>query len=402
MFTEQIATLGAQLRRQGLDEATAAAFEQLLGSCSQTLSHRGTVNLPGAQFIQVPPSGQRADYTLVNLTAPTTVENNLTVEGDTTIGGDVVIEGDTTIEGDTICEGDIIVDGNPLIVYFPAKITAVEWITGTDGRYEYTFEEVEKTGAGHDGWTTKAGGRSGTAYNSIENVNSAQAVAAKVNEIVWIGEYSFTVGSVESSEYWFQYEEYDQDASGGGSDSSDSTPGTPPDDPGFPGYIDVMICGGWNRCGQSIVIPQNRIHIDSRGNITSIETIENEVIPIYQCESSGDEPPISSGDSEPPDSDMESSDFSWDLEEDSLTVSGTLTPDSTGIYTKRHYYAGHPVWGREDNAYAIYWSSVYGCWMIYGGNPGRYWYKSYDLSTPLGDYAPSTEADGIATVSVTP
>lgn len=136
MFTEQISTLGAILRQQGLDEETAAAFEQLLGSCSQTLSHRGTVNLPGAQFIQVPPAGQRADYTLVNLNAPTvTVEHELTVEGDT------VFEGDVTHEGDVIFEGDIIIGDDPPLA--PATLCLLgcgEW--DDEGCYnapEYTI-----------------------------------------------------------------------------------------------------------------------------------------------------------------------------------------------------------------------------------------------------------------------
>ena len=64
MFTEQIAAMGAKLRAAGWDDGIAAAFEQLMGSCAATYSHRGTVNLPGLTLIQVSPSGQRADYVL--------------------------------------------------------------------------------------------------------------------------------------------------------------------------------------------------------------------------------------------------------------------------------------------------------------------------------------------------
>jgi len=271
---------------------------------------------------------------------------------------------------------------NPPPVHFPAKITAVDSLG--DNRYRYTFAEVEKTAAVHAGWTAKASGRSGYAYNLIETIGSATCVPAKVDETVRMEEVHFTgEGGDEETEYWFQYEEYDQTAG----DSS-----------GAYETIDVVVCGGWNRCGNYIVLPQKRIYLPPG---TTIETLENDVIPIYQCESNGDEPPDSGGDSEPPDSDAGSSDFSFSIYS-GLIVSGTLTPDATGTYTYRGYFNGKPFWGRLDNAYVLYWSDGAGCWMIYGGDAGYHWYQDYAPATPQGLYAPSALADGIATVTESP
>jgi len=64
VFTEQIAAMGAKLREGGWDDGLAAAFEQLMGSCAATYSHRGTLNFPGLTLTQVPPVGQTADYVL--------------------------------------------------------------------------------------------------------------------------------------------------------------------------------------------------------------------------------------------------------------------------------------------------------------------------------------------------
>lgn len=284
---------------------------------------------------------------------------------------------------------------NPPPVHFPAKITSVESLSGN--RYKYGFQEVEKTAALHDGWTNKSGGRSGYAYNLIETVDDPQCVPAKVNETVWIEEVEFTgAGGDKETEYWFQYEEYDQDASSGGSDGSAGSPGGP--GPGSSGYIDVVICGGWNRCGQYIVLPQKRINYDSRGNITSIETIASETIPLFECESSGDPPSM------PPPPPPDSSDLSESISPSlNLYVTGDLTPDATGKYTYRGTVNGKDFWGRTDNQWAIYWSAALQCWRIWDGvSEQSYWYKLQGDNSPLGYYHGSSWVDGTAYVYTAP
>jgi len=264
---------------------------------------------------------------------------------------------------------------------FWGRVTAAESV-GT-GQWKYTFEEVYKSDAAYGNWTAVPSGRSGDLYNSVEEVGDATAVPIPDNAVVEVHvEYYNDAGTVKA-EYWCQYEEFNQTE---GESSGDYE------------TIDVMVCGAWNRCGNYLVIPQKRIYLPPG---TTIEDLDNDVIPLHQCESSGDEPPESSGDSEPPDSDAGSSDFSFSIY-DALVVSGTLTPDATGTYTYRGYFNGKPFWGREDNAYVLFWSDSAGCWMIYGGDAGYYWYKAYELTTPVGEWSPSLLADGIATVSVAP
>jgi len=283
-------------------------------------------------------------------------------------------------DGSTGTQLVIVRLSNPPREHFPAEITSVAAISGESNRYEYGFTEQEKTGAGHDGWTDLAaedGGRSGTAYNLVQTVDDATCVPAQVGEIVWIDEvfYSDENGD-KTTEYWFQYEEYDptEASSSGGYET-----------------VDVVVCGGWNRCGNYIVLPQKRLYLPPG---TTIEDLDDDVIPIYQCESSGEYPPESDG--QPPDSDAESGDFSFSIY-GNLVVSGTLTPDATGILNYVGYFNGKPYW--SDGTWFLYWSDNFGCWMLYAGNAGEYWYKSYDLDTPEGTWAPGTNADGTATVA---
>jgi hypothetical protein len=51
---------------------------------------------------------------------------------------------------------------------FWARITDCTEISSDPHRFEYTFEEVKKTGTGYDGWVSVSGGLSGTAYNGNE------------------------------------------------------------------------------------------------------------------------------------------------------------------------------------------------------------------------------------------
>lgn len=50
--------------------------------------------------------------------------------------------------------------------------------------------------------------------------------------------------------------------------------------------IDVLVCNPWNRCGQNIVFPQKRLHLPPG---TIIEDIAATVVPLTECQSSGDE-----------------------------------------------------------------------------------------------------------------
>lgn len=58
---------------------------------------------------------------------------------------------------------------------FWARITG-DTQDGSNKRWTYTFEEVEKTVASFGGWTTKTDGRSGDAFNTIEDLNGASGL----------------------------------------------------------------------------------------------------------------------------------------------------------------------------------------------------------------------------------
>lgn len=260
---------------------------------------------------------------------------------------------------------------NPPPVHFPAKITSATSIPGSQGRYKYTFAEVEKKAKEHDGWQVKDDGRSGTAFNLVETVNDPQCVPAKVGETVRMDEVHFTGESgEEETEYWFQYEEYDQDAPSDGSSASPGSDGGPPP-PG--GYVDIVTCDIHNRCGQYFVFKQKRISYDARGNITSITDISPSVVPIYECQSSGGPPP-------PPDySSGDSSDF---------IGQSSGGPPSEVWYIWHRGAAGEGEWwisktiGDESDGY---------CWRKFDGG---------DTTPPVeGQYGTGPFTSGVATVS---
>ena len=107
---------------------------------------------------------------------------------------------------------------------FPARIGVYQ--NPGDNKWEYDFVEAEKTAEGYGGWTTLAGGRSGTAYNSIEDMNSDSGVQGNgvdvahldtddytfaiqkcpAGNVVWMRTVRFMVGEVAKTEYWFSYE----------------------------------------------------------------------------------------------------------------------------------------------------------------------------------------------------
>jgi len=268
---------------------------------------------------------------------------------------------------------------------FWGRVTAATSL-GT-GQWRYDFSEVYKSAAGYGGWTNLIGGRSGYLYNSVEEVADATAVQIPVGAPVEVHlEYYEDAGTIYA-EYWCQYEEFNQtegDSSGSGS--------------GAYQVIDVMVCGAWNRCGNYLVIPQKRIYLPPG---TTISDLPPDVIPLHECESSGGEPPGSTGDSDPPDSGFGSSDFSWDVHKD-LIVSGTLDPDATGTYLYRGYFNGKPFWEHASGGWFVYWSDSAGHWIILGATTDPYWYKTTYPETPLGLYFPAWGGSGLASVSEAP
>lgn len=58
--------------------------------------------------------------------------------------------------------------------FFPAIIT--EATADGDNRWSYEIDEVTKTDAGYGEWTTRVGGRSGTARNIYEDMNAATGI----------------------------------------------------------------------------------------------------------------------------------------------------------------------------------------------------------------------------------
>ena len=103
-------------------------------------------------------------------------------------------------------------------------------ITGSagdgDNRWSYTFVEVAKTVAGYGGWTTLAGGRTGTARNFVEDMNAAAGVQGNgvdvanldtadftftlqpcpAGVIVHVRTVFFIAAETAYLEYWFAYE----------------------------------------------------------------------------------------------------------------------------------------------------------------------------------------------------
>jgi hypothetical protein len=108
---------------------------------------------------------------------------------------------------------------------FWAKITNYSGISGHPWQWNYTFVEVEKTTAGYGGWTTLNDGRTGTARNSIEDINNTSSGvmgngvevlngvsglnACTVGNIVWINPIVCTASDPPTVEYWFSYENSD-------------------------------------------------------------------------------------------------------------------------------------------------------------------------------------------------
>lgn len=122
---------------------------------------------------------------------------------------------------------------------FPARITSSTIANGTatghatdpSTKWTYPFSEVEKTAAGYGGWSVLTGGRSGTAHNVIEDINTTTGAdrmgngvvldnldydddatfefaprPVPANVIVQMRVVEFRVSGVPTVEYWFAYE----------------------------------------------------------------------------------------------------------------------------------------------------------------------------------------------------
>jgi hypothetical protein len=88
---------------------------------------------------------------------------------------------------------------------------------GGNWRWTYQFQEVSKTTAGFGGWTPLGGGRSGSAFNTLESLNGASGILGNGVNTANLGNltpqpaptgfvvrmYPVLVGSVP--EYEFEY-----------------------------------------------------------------------------------------------------------------------------------------------------------------------------------------------------
>jgi hypothetical protein len=79
--------------------------------------------------------------------------------------------------------------------YFWARISAAT-ATATATQWTYTFVEIEKTSTGYGGWADKTGGRTGTAYNTFEDNNSASGTQGDGVDIDNLAGTGFTLQPV--------------------------------------------------------------------------------------------------------------------------------------------------------------------------------------------------------------
>jgi hypothetical protein len=82
-----------------------------------------------------------------------------------------------------------------------------------------------------------------------------------------------------------------------------------------------------------------------------------------------------------------------------LKVTGTLSPDATGVYTENGTYNGEPAYERADGSYWIWLYTGGESWMLTDslGIESSIWNKPGG-STPVGDYTPYGTT-GTATVA---
>ena len=82
----------------------------------------------------------------------------------------------------------------------------------------------------------------------------------------------------------------------------------------------------------------------------------------------------------------------------SLTVSGTLSPDATGTYSQNGSYNNAPFY-TNTNYFTLFYTGSY--WIISnsGINPTNYWSLASASTNPTGSYTPGGSFTGTATVA---
>jgi len=81
------------------------------------------------------------------------------------------------------------------------------------------------------------------------------------------------------------------------------------------------------------------------------------------------------------------------------SVTGTLSPDATGLYFKTDDWAEHSCYRRNDNSWYIWWNQYNSTWYISAeaGSAGQYQWTSEDMANT--EYAPAGDSFGTATVT---
>ena len=153
------------------------------------------------------------------------------LSGTTAVDPAYALDGTPSVPDDTIVVMyQLVTSAGEILYLFDPRGAAGFWARITAGaadgegatnRWVYTFEEAEKAGAGYGGWGELSGGRTGDAYNSLENMNSAAGVQGNGVDVANLDTDDFTFaiqrapnGAVVwmravprngSTEYWFQY-----------------------------------------------------------------------------------------------------------------------------------------------------------------------------------------------------
>lgn len=125
--------------------------------------------------------------------------------------------------------------GNRYEVVFPARVH--EYTLVGSNKWEYTLVEQELTADGYGGWQDKSGGRTVTAYNTIENPNDGTGIEgngaeledgevlmpAGLDAVVYCEERLYGSAETPSKSYWFAFEN-EVSATIGSSTSSGAIP----------------------------------------------------------------------------------------------------------------------------------------------------------------------------------
>lgn len=170
--------------------------------------------------IEAPAKGERITASFLRELSDWLVHRITLVGGKVSrVGNSIILEPDRTIGSSTDKSFWAQITVCTAVGSFTRTVDSVEHTYYY--RWDYTFEEVEKTSTGYGGWAEKSGGITGTAYNMTEVPNSSSGVQgngityplsddaagftmkpAPTGIIVRV--WPVTVGS--TTEYWFSYE----------------------------------------------------------------------------------------------------------------------------------------------------------------------------------------------------